>query len=257
MGETILARLTAGRAALPALSNHVRYDEDPRTEVPPLGLLPGKYRRRPPYIYSDDEVYRLIRAAEKLPSPTGLRAWTYTTLIGLLAVTGMRHGEALALDRDDIDLETGVITIRRTKCRKARLVPVHDTTRDQLQRYGCRRDRVHRSPRSKAFLVSERGHRLVQATTQHTFVVLSRQLGLRAPAQSHGHGPRLHDLRHRLAVTTLMRWYRAGGVVDAQLPILSTYLGHTKVSDTYWYLSAVPELVCLAMACLERKARVS
>jgi integrase/recombinase XerD len=228
---------------------------DPRTEVPPVDLLPGKYRRRPPYIYSDDEVCQLVRAAEGLPSPTGLRAWTYATLIGLLAVTGMRHGEALALDRDDVDLETGVITIRRTKCRKSRLVPVHDTTREQLQRYARRRDRAHRSPRSNAFLVSERGHRLIQATVRHTFVMLSRQLDLRAPARSHGYGPRLHDLRHRLAVTTLMRWYRAGGAVDAQLPVLATYLGHTKVSDTYWYLSAVPELVCLAMACFERKSR--
>jgi integrase/recombinase XerD len=230
---------------------------DPRTEVPPVDLLPRKYRRRTPYIYSDDEVYRLIRAAERLPSRTGLRAWTYATLIGLLAVTGMRHGEALALDRGDVDLEAGVITIRRTKCRKARLIPVHHTTREQLQRYARRRDHVHRSPRSDAFLVSKRGHRLVQATVQHTFVVLSRQLGLRAPARSHGHGPRLHDLRHRLAVTTLMRGYRAGADVDAQLPVLATYLGHTKVSDTYWYLSAVPELVCLAMACLERRARDS
>jgi len=225
---------------------------DPRTEVPPVDLLPGKYRRRPPYIYSDDEVLRLMQAAEKLSSPTGLRAWTYATLFGLLAVTGMRHGEALALDRGDVDLDTGVLTIRRTKFRKERLVPVHDTTREQLQRYARHRDRIHRTPRSDAFLVSERGLRLAQATVQHTFVVLSRQLGLRAPARSHGHGPRLHDLRHRLAVTTLIRWYRAGDNVDAQLPVLATYLGHTKVSDTYWYLSAVPELVCLAMARLER-----
>jgi len=225
---------------------------DPRTEVPPVDLLPGKYRRRPPYIYSDDEVLRLMQAAEKLSSPTGLRAWTYATLFGLLTVTGMRHGEALALDRGDVDLDTGVLTIRRTKFRKERLVPVHDTTREQLQRYARHRDRIHRTPRSDAFLVSERGLRLTQATVQHTFVVLSRQLGLRAPARSHGHGPRLHDLRHRLAVTTLIRWYRAGDNVDAQLPVLATYLGHTKVSDTYWYLSAVPELVCLAMARLER-----
>jgi integrase len=227
---------------------------DPRTEVPPVDLLPSKYRRRSPYIYSDNEVRRLVRAAEKLPSPTGLRAWTYATLLGLLAVTGMRLGEALALDRGDVDLETGVVTIRRTKFRKARLVPVHDTTREQLTRYARQRDRVHRPPRSDAFLVSKRGLRLVAATVHHTFVVLSRQLGLRAPARSHGHGPRLHDLRHRLAVTTLMRWYQDGSIVDAQLPILATYLGHTKVSDTYWYLSAVPQLVCLAMARLERKA---
>jgi integrase len=228
---------------------------DPRTEVPPAGLLPGKVRRPQPYIYSDDELLRLIRAAQELPSPTGLRARTYATLLGLLAVTGMRHGELLALDRGDVDLEAGMLTVRRSKCRKSRLVPVHATTCEQLERYARDRDRVHRTPRSKAFLVSERGLRLVQATVQHTFVVLSRQIGLRVPARSHGHGPRLHDLRHRLAVTTLMRWYRAGVAVDPRLPVLATYLGHTKVSDTYWYLSAVPELVRLAMARLERKVR--
>jgi integrase/recombinase XerD len=226
---------------------------DSRTEVPPADLLPGKIRRPQPYIYSDDELLRLLRAAGALPSPTGLRAWTYATLLGLLAVTGMRHGEALALDRGDVDLDAGVLTIRRSKCRKARLVPVHSTTCEQLERYARCRDRVHRTPRSDAFLVSERGLRLVQATTQHTFVVLSRQIGLRAPARSHGHGPRLHDLRHRLAVTTLMRWYQAGIAVDPKLPVLATYLGHTKVSDTYWYLSAVPELMQLAIARLDRK----
>lgn len=226
---------------------------DPRTEVPPADLLPGKYRRCQPYIYSDDEVLRLVGTAEKLPSPTGLRAWTYRTLFGLLVVTGMRHAEALALDRGDVDLDAGILTIRRTKCRKTRLVPLHETTREQLRNYLRRRDQIHRVPKSDAFLVSERGLRLVQASVQHTFVVVSRQIGLRAPSRSHGHGPRLHDLRHRLAVTTLMRWYRAGADVDARLPILATYLGHTKVSDTYWYLSAVPELVCLAMARLEQR----
>ncbi len=228
---------------------------DPRTEVPPVDLLPGKYRRPTPYIYADKEVRKMIVAAEKLPSPTGLRAGTYSTLFGLLAVTGMRHAEALALDRGDVDLDAGILTIRRTKCRKTRLVPVHETTREQLRHYARRRDQIHRVPKSDAFLVSERGRRLVQASVQHTFVVVSREIGLRAPARSHGHGPRLHDLRHRLAVTTLMRWYRAGADVDARLPILATYLGHTKVSDTYWYLSAVPELVCLAMARLEQRAR--
>lgn len=228
---------------------------DPRTEVPPAHLLPGKVRRPQPYIYSDDELLRLLRAARALPSRTGLRARTYTTLLGLLAVTGLRHGEALALDRGDVDLEAGVITVRRSKCRKTRLVPVHATTCEQLARYARDRDRVHRTPHSDAYLVSERGLRLVQASVQHTFVVLSRQTGLRAPARSHGHGPRLHDLRHRLAVNTLMRWYRAGVAVDPKLPVLATYLGHTKVSDTYWYLSAVPELVHLAMARLDRRAR--
>lgn len=228
---------------------------DPRTEIPPAGLLAGKYRRQQPHIYSDDQLRQLIVAARTLPSPTGLRAWTCSTLFGLLAVTGMRHSEAIALNRSDVDLDDRVLTIRRTKFRKSRLVPVHETTCEQLRRYAQRRDQVHPVPRTDAFLVGERGLRLVQSSTQHNFVVVSRQVGLRGPARSHGHGPRLHDLRHRLAVTTLMRWYQAGVAVDAQLPVLSTYLGHTKVSDTYWYLSAVPELVCLAMDRLDRKVR--
>lgn len=224
---------------------------DPRTEVPPLGLLPHRYARKPPYIYTADDIRRLIAAARQLPSATGLRPATYATLLGLLAVTGLRISEALALNRADVDGAEAVLTVRRTKFGKSRLVPVHPATQRALGRYARRRDRVYPKPTTESFFVSERGARLTQCTVRYTFNRLSRQVGLRGPADRRG--PRLHDLRHRLAVTTLLRWYRAGVDVERHLPALSTYLGHRHVADTYWYLSAVPELLRLAAARLEAR----
>lgn len=224
---------------------------DPRTEVPPLGLLPYRYRRTPPYIYTAGEIQRLIDAAKQLPSPTGLRPATYATLFGLLAVTGLRISEALALNRADVDGAEAVLIIRRTKFGKSRLVPVHPSTQRALRRYTRGRDRVHPKPTTESFFVSERGARLTQWTVRYTFNRLSRRMGLRGPADRRG--PRLHDFRHRLAVDTLLRWYRAGVDVERHLPELSTYLGHGHIADTYWYLSAVPELLRLAAARLEAR----
>ena len=221
---------------------------DPRTEVPPPGLLPHRYRRRPPYIYSDEEVERIVREAARLPSPVGLRAYSYGTLFGLLAATGLRLGEALALDRDDVDLRAGVLAVRRAKCGKSRFVPVHDSTRRALRRYAEQRDVLIPHPASPAFLLSERRTRVTQCSARYNFVVVSRAIGLRPPARGHHHGrgPRLHDMRHRLAARTLVRWYREGRDVERELPKLSTYLGHVHVADTYWYIEAVPELLRLA-----------
>jgi integrase len=224
---------------------------DPRTEVPPLGLLPHHYRRKSPYIYTDDEIGRLLRAAEQLSSKTGLRPLTYATLLGLLVVSGMRISEAVGLDRDDVDLADGVLTVRRTKFGKSRLVPVHPSTRRALNRYADSRDRICPKPATTRFFVAEQGGRLTVNTTQQTFVRLSRQVGLRGPCDRRG--PRLHDLRHRMAVRVLLGWYRAGADVEHRLPQLSTYLGHTHVTDTYWYLSAVPELMRAVMARLESR----
>jgi integrase/recombinase XerD len=222
---------------------------DPRTEIPPQGLLPYRPRRIQPYLYTDEEIAHLIQAAKKLPSRLGLRAATYTTLFGLLAVTGMRMSEPLALDRDDVDLARGILTVRRTKFGKSRIVPVHASTREALRRYRAIRDRI--CPRAQGFFVSERGKRLTSERVWWTFVQLSHQIGLRGPADRHG--PRLHDLRHRFAVQTLLRWYRAGLNVEQHLPELSAYLGHAHVNDTYWYISAVPELLQLATLRLEGK----
>jgi integrase len=221
---------------------------DPRTEIPPQGLLPERYQRRPPYIYSDVEIARLVRAAARLASPSGVRALTYATLFGLLAATGLRISEALALDRDDVDLRAGILRVRHAKFGKSRFVPVHDSTRRALRRYQIQRDVRFPRPASPAFFVGERGTRATPCSAQYNFAVVSRVVGLRPPttARRHGHGPRLHDLRHRLAVRTLLRWYQQGRNPERELPKLSTYLGHVHVADTYWYIEAVPELLRLA-----------
>ena len=224
---------------------------DPRTEVPPLGLLPHRYRRTHPYIYTDREIQRLLTVARQLPSATGIRPATYATLLGLLAVTGLRISEALALNQEDVGGPEALLTIRRTKFGKSRLVPLHPSSRRALERYARLRDRIYPRPHTDSFFVSERGNRLTQCTVRWTFNRLSRQIGLRGPADRRG--PRLHDFRHRLAVRTLMRWYRAGVDVERHLPELSTYLGHTHVNDTYWYVSAVPALLRLAAARLEQR----
>jgi len=219
---------------------------EPRTEIPPVGLLPHHYRRKLPHIYSDEEIEKLLRRTQELPSPKGLRARTYTTLFGLLVATGMRVNEALGLDRPDVDLERGILYIRRTKFGKSRYIPLHPSTVDALKKYAQARDRIFPAPVTPAFFVSERGRRITEWIARYTFAKLSQQLGLRAPAKGHGRGPRLHDMRHRFAARTLVHWYRAGLDVERELPKLATYLGHVHVNDTYWYLEAVPELLQLA-----------
>ena len=228
---------------------------DPRTEVPPEGLMPYRYYRKPPYIYSDDEIERLIAAASELPSSNGLRARSFSTLFGLLSVTGMRVSEALMLDHEDVDLEQGTLTIRRTKFGKSRFVPVHSSTRDVLKRYDELRVRVFPRPATPAFFVSERGNRITEWSARYTFAKISQQIGLRAAAKGHGRGPRIHDMRHRFAAHTLIEWYRAGVDVERELPKLATYLGHVHVNETYWYLEAVPELLQLVTQRLMKQAK--
>jgi len=226
---------------------------DPRTEIPPQGLLPARYVRQPPYLYSDDEIRHLLQAARQLPSTLGLRPQTYTTLFGLLAVSGMRLGEALAIDRHDVDLPQALITIRCAKGHKTRWVPIHRSTVRVLEQYTAWRDRLVPAPTTLSFFLCERGTRLSQWVVRSTFVQLSRQIGLRGPTDRHG--PRLHDLRHTFALRTLLNWYRSGVDVERRLPELATYLGHVHVRDTYWYLSASPELLRLAMQRLESSTR--
>jgi integrase/recombinase XerD len=221
---------------------------DRRTEVPPKNLLPYRYYRKPPYIYSDEEIERLVRTARKLPSPKKLRGLTYATLFGLLATTGMRISEAVALDREDVDLEERLLNIRESKFRKSRLVPVHVSTRDALADYAKDRDQIFPRSKSIAFFVSERGTRLTHWAARDNFAMASRQIGIRKKIEGKrlGCGPRLHDMRHRFAARTLVDWYRSGIDVEREIHKLSTYLGHAHVNDTYWYLEAVPELLELA-----------
>lgn len=221
---------------------------DPRTEIPPSGLLPWRFQRPTPYIFSDEEVERIVSIAASLPSASGLRGLTCSTLFGLLAATGMRLGEAIALDRDDVDLHTGVIAIRRGKLGKSRFIPLHPSTRDTLERYSTERDAILRAPTTPTFFLSQAGQRMTHWSADDNFVKVSRTIGLRprGPLPRFGHGPRLHDLRHRFAVLTLIRWYRSGADVDREMPKLATYLGHADVNEVYWYLQAVPELLQLA-----------
>lgn len=225
---------------------------DSRTEIPPPGLLPRRYRRKPPYVYSDDEIAQILLAARSLRSPRGLRAHTYSTLFGLMAATGMRTSEAAALRRDDVDWAERLLVVRKTKFQKSRLAPLHPSSCERTLQYARRRDRCHPEPKTDRFFVSDDGRRLGTKTVQRTFRRITRKIGLSAPAG--GREPRLHDLRHRFAVKTLAHWYRSGMDVELHIRDLATYLGHTHVADTYWYLADNPELLSLAAMLLDRPA---
>lgn len=226
----------------------------PDTEVPPPQLIPARSKRARPYLYSQTEITRLMAAAKALSPGNRLPGLSYHCLFGLLVTTGLRVGEALTLTRDDVDLALAVLTIRGAKFGKSRLVPLHRSTQRMLQSYAQRRDVLIGKPRSPYFLVAEEGGRLWGPTVRVAFYALSRQIGLRGPTDHHG--PRLHDFRHRFAVETLRRWYQRGEDVETLLPALSTYLGHVNIQDTYWYLSACPELMNAAARRLERRWEV-
>jgi integrase len=222
---------------------------DPTTEVPPRCLLARGIPRAVPYLYTPAEITALMTAARALRPP--LHAATYETLIGLLTVTGLRVGEAIALGRDDVDVEHGLLTIHSGKFGKDRLVPLHSSTVEALHRYARRRDSRWPAGRAGTFFVSTVDTRLTYNTVRVVFARLVSQAGLRARGASR---PRLHGFRHRFAVETLLGWYRSGDDVAARLPLLSTFLGHVKPTSTYWYLSARPELLALAAGRLERSA---
>jgi integrase/recombinase XerD len=228
---------------------------DPRTQIPPQGLLPFQPKRARPYLYSDEEIRRLLRAALDMPcryERGALRPWVFHCLFGLLSVSGLRLGEARNLELQDVDLKAGVLTIRGAKFGKTRLVPLHPSTRDVLADYIARRNRHWaKRPVSSYLFVSSWGNRVDGGEIHRTFYALSRQIGLRGASDSHG--PRLHDLRHRFATNTLVQWYRAGQDPERRLPVLSAYLGHVHVADTQWYLNASPELMLEAMSRLERR----
>lgn len=230
---------------------------DPRNQVPPHRLIPSRQRRPTPYILRDREISDLVAAAQGLPSATGLRGWTYSTLIGLLASTGLRPGEARRLDGADVDLANGILAVRESKFGKSRFVPLHASSQDALATYARYRDAIASRPRTPAFFLSERKTRLTSSAARHTFAKLGRIAGLRptSPPRRSGRGPRLQDLRHTFATKRLVEWYRSGSDVERLIPALSTYLGHVRLVDTYWYIQAVPELLRLATERLERNER--
>jgi integrase len=213
---------------------------DPATEIPPPDVFPVRRQRATPYLFSQHDIDRLLHEARSLRRP--LRAASYEALFGLLAVCGMRIGEAIALQREDVDLEAGLITIRQSKHDRVRLVPLHPTATDALCRYASERDRLCPRPRSRAFFLSSAGTAVHKSCLGATFREITTRIGLRTEAVH----PRIHDLRHRFAVQTLIDWQRSGIKIDEHIATLSTYLGHASPADTYWYLSASPELMALA-----------
>ena len=231
-----------------------RYWSDSRTQIPSPGLLPVTRKRAKPYLYSLDEVLQLLDAAQRMEpryKSGALLPWVYHCLFGLLCVTGMRLGEACNLELKDVDLDSAILTIRNAKHGKQRLIPIHDTTCGVLAGYLDRRtDHWKNRTVSEFLLVSSSGLRLDKAHIHRTFYALSRQIGLRGESDSHG--PRLHDFRHRFATNTLINWYRNDMDPERLLPVLSTFLGHTNIADTQWYLDATPELMSEAMSRVER-----
>lgn len=227
------------------------YDE--RTEVPPPGLIPVKWHRPRPYIYSDKEVATLIASATRLRSRYGLRGWTCSTLFGLIAVTGLRINEALKLDDEDVDLDAGVITVKRGKNGKARFAPIAPSTNKWLEAYRTERMRLL-GRTTGPFFRNDDGCRLTDCSARYNFALVSQNMGLRETQRfcKHGRGPRIHDLRHTFAVRTIMGWYRKGLDPDREMIRLTTYLGHVKPDHTYWYIEAVPELLQLASKRAER-----
>lgn len=223
---------------------------DLRTEVPPAGLIPGRYLRPQPYFFTAGDIAGLLKAALDLQPEGGLRRWTFHCLLGLLSVSGLRTCEARGLTLNDVDLDAGVLTIRSSKFGKSRLVPLHASTVRVLADYLQRRQGFLAGRVVDQVFVNDHGTPLSHDQTLDTFKHLAKVIGL--PPQAERRRPHLHDLRHRFALETLLAWYRDGQDVERRLPVLSAYLGHTEVRDTYWYLSARPELLKLAQERLER-----
>lgn len=224
---------------------------DAATEIPPDDVLPHRYRRITPYLYSAEQITALVAAAGRLRPP--LRAATWQTVLGLLAATGLRVSEACRLDRDDVDVDHGVLTIRDSKFGKSRHVPMHPSTTTALRGHAAVRDRLCPAPVVPAFFVSTRGTRLDASNMPHVFASLLTVAGI--PAVAGRRRQRIHDLRHSFAVATLLAWYQSGVDVAARLPLLATYLGHVDPKSTYWYLTGSPELLGLAAARLEHAFR--
>jgi integrase/recombinase XerD len=215
---------------------------DPAAEIPPGRVWPGAAPRRQPVIFTETDTARLLQAAAALNPP--LRSATYHAMLGLIAATGLRLGEAISLERAGTDLDAGLLTIVSTKSGRDRLVPLHPTVTRALAGYARRRDQLCPAPSTSRFFVSSVGTPVHERLADQAFAQLTSSLGLRAA----GRQPRIHDLRHTFAVRQLLAWHRDGADVNAKMPVLSAYLGHVSPAGTYWYLTAVPELMELAAA---------
>jgi integrase len=226
---------------------------EPATEIPPVGLLGHATGRCQPHIYSDAEISALLRECRHLQPREGLRPITYVAFFSLLLSTGLRLSEACRLHRRDVDLHEGLLTVRKGKFGKSRLVPLHPTAVQALTRYAAQRDTFRSARRSEFFFSTDRASVLSRAAVETTFS------GVRARLEWTAHGragrPRIHDMRHTFVVRRLLRWYEEGADVNRKILALATYLGHAKVTDTYWYLSAVPELMAVTARRFEHFAQ--
>jgi integrase/recombinase XerD len=225
---------------------------DSKTEIPPKNLLSNSYRRNAPYIYTDAEIIQLLEYSEA--SNNTFNQHAYFVLFGLLAITGMRLAEALALNCEDVDLQNGIITIRHSKFRKSRHIPIHKSTVEVLKKFSGYRNRYFPHPVSSYFLVNYRGKQLCRRNVQYVFHDRLIETGIAKP-EKHCN-PRIMDLRHTFAVKTLLRWYKRGVTsIDCHIYLLSTYLGHVKPTHTYWYLTVTPELLKLIVSRCEKHKR--
>ena len=235
---------------LAIVSGFARYlqGSDPRHQVPSSDLLPAKFCRAIPYLYSEKQISALMAAAREIAPP--LKAASYETLIGLLSVTGMRIGEAVGLDRDDVELSEERLTVRHGKNGRSREIPLHPSTVTALDGYARVRDELCPHPKAPSFLLTTTGMRMNKGTIWHEFDRLRRATGL--DRETLGRRARIHDIRHSVVLRVLLSWYRDEVNVEAQLPLLSTFLEHTHPSDTYWYMEAAPELLAMAARRLEQ-----
>jgi integrase len=250
--QPISARTATWAGRLSALRGFAIYRQaiDLRTEVPPSDLLPRSCIRMKPYLYTDEEIVRLMDAALEMPDACVLTRRTYYCFFGLLAVSGMRPGEVINLKVADVDLDSGILTVKESKFGKSRLIPLHGSTKRALVEYGEIRDKLL-GRASTYFLISNVGTKLSTGRVSLMFYRLSREIGLRGRTAKRG--PRLQDFRHRFAIETLSRFYRDGEDAEKWLPVLSTYLGHASINDTYWYLTACPQLMEQALVLLEKR----
>ena len=226
---------------------------EPATQIPPLRLFGPRARRSPPHIYSDAEMADLLGAAAQLHPRDGLRPHTYVTLFSLLASTGLRVSEARRLSCRDVDLERGLLTVRESKFRKSRLVPLHPSAIEPLQSYAARRDRCRTARRSDCFFLTDSAPHLTLNAVETEFWRMRKVLGWTAKGRTRL--PRIHDIRHTFATVRLLRWHEQGADIERRLSALATYLGHVQVTQTYWYLTAVPELMALTARRFEHFAR--
>ncbi len=225
---------------------------DARTEIPATGLFGPSTRRLTPHVYDAREIEALVVAAAALPCAKGLRGATYATFFGLLAAAGLRLSEALWLQRTEVDLTGGLLTLTHTKFHRTRLVPLHASTTEALTQYALLRDRLIPVPLENRFFLSARGVGLDARTVEYTFDRLRRQLGWRPRGQHPA--PRLQDLRHSFICHRLLAWYRQGVDINHAILALATYVGHAEVTETYWYITGIPELLAIAAQRFEQFA---